>query len=272
MTRQIHVGDVAVGGGAPVSIQSMLNTRTTDVAGSLAQIARLRDAGCQIVRLAVPGPGRRRGLRRDCRRNPRCRWWRTSTSTTGWPFWPPRAARRRFASTPATSATPGTGPRRGRLLPRTRHPHPRGRQRRFAGEVPAGEIRRILPPRRWWRAPWATSQLLESVRLSRYLRVHQVLQRPADHRGLPAAGSEGGLPAPSGRDRDRHRAHGRHQVRHGHRLPALRRHRRHHPRQPDGRPGARRSSPRGRFCRRRACAGTASIWSPAPPAAARAST
>ena len=54
MTRQIHVGDVAVGGGAPVSIQSMLNTRTTDVAGSLAQIARLRDAGCQIARLAVP--------------------------------------------------------------------------------------------------------------------------------------------------------------------------------------------------------------------------
>ncbi len=54
MTRQIRVGDVLVGGGAPVSIQSMLNTRTTDVAGSLAQIERLRDAGCEIVRLAVP--------------------------------------------------------------------------------------------------------------------------------------------------------------------------------------------------------------------------
>ena len=54
MSRQIRVGDVLVGGGAPVSIQSMLNTRTTDVAGSLAQIERLRDAGCEIVRLAVP--------------------------------------------------------------------------------------------------------------------------------------------------------------------------------------------------------------------------
>ena len=54
MTRQIHVGSVAVGGGAPVSIQSMLNTRTTDVAGSLSQIRALAAAGCEIVRLAVP--------------------------------------------------------------------------------------------------------------------------------------------------------------------------------------------------------------------------
>lgn len=54
MTRKIQVGKVAVGGGAPVSVQSMLNTRTTDVEGSLAQIRRLAAAGCEIVRLAVP--------------------------------------------------------------------------------------------------------------------------------------------------------------------------------------------------------------------------
>ena len=54
MTRQINVGGVLVGGGAPVSIQSMLNTRTTDVEGSLRQLAALRRAGCQIARLAVP--------------------------------------------------------------------------------------------------------------------------------------------------------------------------------------------------------------------------
>ena len=54
MTRQIHVGDVAVGGGAPVSIQSMLNTKTTDVVGSLSQIRALAAAGCEIARLAVP--------------------------------------------------------------------------------------------------------------------------------------------------------------------------------------------------------------------------
>ena len=54
MKRKILVGNVPIGGDAPVSIQSMLNTKTTDVAGSLEQIKRLRAAGCQIVRLAVP--------------------------------------------------------------------------------------------------------------------------------------------------------------------------------------------------------------------------
>ena len=54
MTRQIQVGDVLIGGGAPVSIQSMLNTRTTDIEGSLTQIRALAAAGCQIARLAVP--------------------------------------------------------------------------------------------------------------------------------------------------------------------------------------------------------------------------
>ncbi len=53
MTRQILVGGVPIGGGAPVVIQSMLNTRTTDVAASLDQIHRLKEAGCQIARLSV---------------------------------------------------------------------------------------------------------------------------------------------------------------------------------------------------------------------------
>ncbi len=54
MTRAIKVGNVQIGGGAPVVIQSMLNTKTTDVEGSLAQIRALKAAGCQIARLAVP--------------------------------------------------------------------------------------------------------------------------------------------------------------------------------------------------------------------------
>ena len=54
MVRQISVGGVKIGGGAPVAIQSMLNTKTTDVEGSLAQIKALKTAGCQIARLAVP--------------------------------------------------------------------------------------------------------------------------------------------------------------------------------------------------------------------------
>ncbi len=54
MTRKINVGGVEIGGGAPVSIQSMLNTKTTDVEGSLSQLNALYTAGCQIARLAVP--------------------------------------------------------------------------------------------------------------------------------------------------------------------------------------------------------------------------
>ena len=62
MTRQISVGGVKIGGGAPVVIQSMLNTRTTDVEGSLAQIRALHAAGCQVVRLAVPNMEGARGF------------------------------------------------------------------------------------------------------------------------------------------------------------------------------------------------------------------
>lgn len=54
MTRQIMVGNVPVGGGAPVSIQSMTNTKTHDVSATVEQIRRLTAAGCQIVRVAVP--------------------------------------------------------------------------------------------------------------------------------------------------------------------------------------------------------------------------
>ena len=67
MTRQIHVGGVTIGGGAPVVIQSMLNTKTTDVAGSLAQIHQLKAAGCQIARLAVPNMEAARTFAEICR-------------------------------------------------------------------------------------------------------------------------------------------------------------------------------------------------------------
>ena len=53
-TRQIHIGPVAIGGGARISVQSMTNTKTTDTAATVAQIQALQKAGCDIVRLAVP--------------------------------------------------------------------------------------------------------------------------------------------------------------------------------------------------------------------------
>lgn len=53
-SRQINVGSVKVGGNAPVSVQSMTTTKTTDINGTLQQIAELTASGCEIVRVAVP--------------------------------------------------------------------------------------------------------------------------------------------------------------------------------------------------------------------------
>ena len=54
MSKQILVGGVPVGGGAPVSIQSMCSTKTDDVDATVEQILRLEEAGCEIIRVAVP--------------------------------------------------------------------------------------------------------------------------------------------------------------------------------------------------------------------------
>ena len=62
-TKQIQIGQVAIGGGAPVAIQSMTNTRTEDVRGTIEQILRLEAAGCQIVRSTVPTEEAARALR-----------------------------------------------------------------------------------------------------------------------------------------------------------------------------------------------------------------
>ncbi|MGC9216140.1 flavodoxin-dependent (E)-4-hydroxy-3-methylbut-2-enyl-diphosphate synthase [Acidithiobacillus sp.] len=53
-TRQIHVGKVAIGGDAPISVQSMTNTETRDIAATVAQIRRLEAVGADIVRISVP--------------------------------------------------------------------------------------------------------------------------------------------------------------------------------------------------------------------------
>src|SRR5512139_2788283 len=68
-TRQLRIGTVPVGGGAPVTVQSMTNTDTRDVAATVAQIHQLAEAGCEIVRCAVPDQQATVALaaiRRDC--------------------------------------------------------------------------------------------------------------------------------------------------------------------------------------------------------------
>ena len=69
-TRQIHVGDVAVGGGAPVSVQSMTTTKTADVEGTLAQIYALAAAGADIVRCTCNEEAAAEGLARIVPRSP----------------------------------------------------------------------------------------------------------------------------------------------------------------------------------------------------------
>ena len=53
-SKQVSVGDIKIGGNAPISVQSMLNTKTVDIEGSIKQIEQLRSVGCDLIRLAVP--------------------------------------------------------------------------------------------------------------------------------------------------------------------------------------------------------------------------
>ena len=68
--RQIHVGNVAIGGGAPVVVQSMTLTKTHDVEATTAQIAALASAGCELVRCAVPKIEDAEALRKIVRLSP----------------------------------------------------------------------------------------------------------------------------------------------------------------------------------------------------------
>jgi (E)-4-hydroxy-3-methylbut-2-enyl-diphosphate synthase len=69
-SRQIRVGRVPVGGGAPISVQTMTNTLTTDVRATLDQIIRAADAGADIVRVSTPDEGSTAALREICRESP----------------------------------------------------------------------------------------------------------------------------------------------------------------------------------------------------------
>ena len=69
-TRQIQLGNVKIGGGAPVAVQSMTNTHTDDAVATLAQINRLAEAGCDIVRCAVPDMAAAEGLKEIVKKSP----------------------------------------------------------------------------------------------------------------------------------------------------------------------------------------------------------
>ncbi len=69
-TRQVRVGPIAIGGGAPISVQSMCTSDTRDPKATLAQIRQLEAAGCEIVRLAVPDAQAAQALKTICAGSP----------------------------------------------------------------------------------------------------------------------------------------------------------------------------------------------------------
>ena len=133
MTKKLMVGKVAVGGGAPVSIQSMCNTKTDDVAATVAQIHALEDAGCEIIRVAVPDEDAAKAVDKikeqidipliaDIHFNYKLALM---------------CAERGIDALRINPGNIGGG-----SLPPAEHPHPHWRQRRLAGKGPAGQIRR----------------------------------------------------------------------------------------------------------------------------------
>lgn len=69
-THQVMVGNVPLGGGAPCVVQSMLNLPLSDVEGNLAQIDRLAEAGCEVIRIAIPHKSDLDAFERICARSP----------------------------------------------------------------------------------------------------------------------------------------------------------------------------------------------------------
>ena len=69
-SRQIHVGPVPVGGDAPITVQTMTNTDTTDVKATVAQVLRAAEAGADIVRVSTPDEASTRALREIVRESP----------------------------------------------------------------------------------------------------------------------------------------------------------------------------------------------------------
>jgi (E)-4-hydroxy-3-methylbut-2-enyl-diphosphate synthase len=69
-SRQIHVGNVPVGGDAPIAVQTMTNTLTTDIKGTIAQVQAAAEAGADIVRVSVPDEASARALKEIVRESP----------------------------------------------------------------------------------------------------------------------------------------------------------------------------------------------------------
>ena len=143
MTKQIKVGNVLVGGGAPVSIQSMTNTRTDDVEATLRQIRELAAAGCEIIRVAVPDMAAAKAVGKIKEQCP-------LPLVVDIHFDYKLALEAIAAGADKVRINPGNIGSEdreggGRRLPPEEYPHPHRGERRLSGEAPAGQIRRCVP-------------------------------------------------------------------------------------------------------------------------------
>lgn len=82
-TKTVSIGNRKIGGGNPILIQSMCNTKTEDAEATVSQILALEEAGCDIIRVAVPTM-EAAGALKEIKGRFIFRWWRISISTTGW--------------------------------------------------------------------------------------------------------------------------------------------------------------------------------------------
>ena len=97
-SKQVFAGKVAIGGGAPISVQSMLNVPASDIEGNVRQAVELERAGCEILRVSIPDQAAVALI------PARFLWWRISTLTTAWRWNPPPQESTKSASIPAISA------------------------------------------------------------------------------------------------------------------------------------------------------------------------
>src|ERR1700712_2126394 len=157
-SRQISVGNVKVGGDAPISVQTMTNTLTTDIDGTVAQILRAEAAGVDIVRVSCPDEESTAALKHIVRQV-------KVPIVADIHFHYKRAIEAAKAGAACLRINPGNigssppgggggkggpaprGARGGQGRPRPRLCDPHRRQRRLAGTGPAGEVRRALPGR-----------------------------------------------------------------------------------------------------------------------------
>ena len=223
-SRAVSVGGVVVGGTAPITVQSMTTADTKDPAATLAQIARLAEAGCEIVRVAIPRRDALDGFAAVCADSPLpvvadVHFDHTIAIDAA------RLRRGEAAHQSGQHRRHGARGRRHRRRGRGGHPHPDRRERRLACR---GVRRPRLAACREARGErGGLLRALRGPRLHRHRGLGQGVERQLDGRLLPLARRPHPVPAARGRHRGGDLAFRHREVVGGYRHPAVGGYRRH---------------------------------------------